>query len=96
MKIKSWKKLSPIMRNSAFCLCENNDEDQLHGDCADDQGLCFHFIDSTIPLLLKSENSSVSPSSVICLKLSHRSTNIKAKEYLQVSDSVPLGAVASV
>ena len=44
------------MRNPAFCICENKDADQLRSNCAADQRLCFHYIDSTIPLLSKSEN----------------------------------------
>ena len=35
-------------------LCENKGADQLRGYAAD-QGLCFRYIDSTIPLLCKSE-----------------------------------------
>ena len=47
------------MRNPAFCLCENKD--------AADQRLCFHYMDSTIPLLSKSEISSLWPFSA-CLQ----------------------------
>ena len=43
------------MRKPAFCICENKDADQR---------LCFRYTDSTIPLLSKSEISSLSPSSV--------------------------------
>ena len=50
--------LSRILRKPAFCICENKDADQLRSDCAADQRLCFRFIDSTIPLLSKSEISS--------------------------------------
>ena len=35
--------------------------------CADDQHLCFRYMDSTIPLLSKSEMSSLLPSSVAVL-----------------------------
>ena len=45
------------MRKLAFCICENKGTDQLHGHRAADHRLCFHYIDSTIPLLSKSENS---------------------------------------
>ena len=31
----------------AHCICENKDADQLHGDHAADQCLCFHYKDST-------------------------------------------------
>ena len=53
------------MRNLAFWICENKDADQLHGvHAAADQCLCFHYIDSTIPLLPKSQISSLWPSTV--------------------------------
>ena len=51
--------LSLVVRKPAFCICENKDADQLHGDCEADQLLCFHYIDSTIPLLPKYEISSL-------------------------------------
>ena len=47
-----------VMRNPAFCICENKDGDQLHGNREADQRLCFRYIDSTITLLPKSEISS--------------------------------------
>ena len=43
--------MSCIMRKCAFCICENKGADQLHGNHAADQRLCFHFTDSIIPLL---------------------------------------------
>ena len=49
------------MRKPAFCICKNKDADQLREA---DQSLCFHYTDSTIPLLFKSEISSFQPSSV--------------------------------
>ena len=49
------------MRKPAFCICENKDADQLRGA---DQRLCFRYVDSTIPLLSKSEISSLRLSSV--------------------------------
>ena len=42
------------MRKPAVCICENKGADQLRNGAAD-QGLCFRYIDSTIPLLPKSE-----------------------------------------
>ena len=42
--------MSCVIRKPAFCICENKGADQLHGDCLADQGLCFPYIDSTIPL----------------------------------------------
>ena len=55
------------MRKPAFCICENKDADQLRGNREADQRLCFPYLDSTIPLLLKSEISSLLPSSVVVL-----------------------------
>ena len=52
------------MRKLAFCICENKDADQLRGNRESDQRLCFRYIDSTIPLLPKSEISSHKPPSV--------------------------------
>ena len=52
------------MRKPSFCICENKDADQLHGNRKADQRLCFRNVDSTIPLLSKSEISSLEPSSV--------------------------------
>ena len=49
---------------TVFCICENKDADQLRGNREADQRLCFHYIDSTIPLLSKSEISSLYVSSV--------------------------------
>ena len=50
--------LSLVMRKPDFCICENKDADQLRGDCEADQGLCFRYMDSTIPLLPKFQASS--------------------------------------
>ena len=52
------------MRKPTFCICENKDTDQLCGNREADQRLSFRYIDSTIPLLSKSEISSLLPSSV--------------------------------
>ena len=52
------------MRKPTFCICENKDADQLRGNRKADQRLCFRYIDSTIPLLSKSEISSLNPLSV--------------------------------
>ena len=51
--------LSLVMRKPDFCICENKDADQLHGYHEADQRLCFHYTNSTIPLLPKSEISSI-------------------------------------
>ena len=47
-----------------FAYAKNKDTDQLRGNCAADQYLCFCFIDSTIPNLPKYKISSFYPSSV--------------------------------
>ena len=47
------------MRKPAFCICENKDTDQLRGNREADQRLCFRYMDNTIPLLPKSEISSL-------------------------------------
>ena len=52
------------MRKPAFCICKNKDADQLRGNREADQRLCFRYMDSTIPLLFKSEISSLLSSSV--------------------------------
>ena len=51
--------LSLVMRKPAFYICENKDADQLRGNREADQRLCFRYTDSTIPLLSKSEISSL-------------------------------------
>ena len=52
-------KLSLVVRKPAFCICENKDADQLRCDCKVDQRLCFRYTDSTVPVLPKSEISSL-------------------------------------
>ena len=52
-------KMSRVMRKPAFCICENKDADQLRGNRKADQHLCFRYMDTTIPLLPKSEISSL-------------------------------------
>ena len=47
------------MRKQTFYICENKDTDQFHGDHEADQRVCLCYIDSTIPLLSKSEISSL-------------------------------------
>ena len=53
------------MRKPAFFICENKGADQLCGNREADQRLCFRYTDSTIPLLSKSEISSLKASSVV-------------------------------
>ena len=57
--------MSRDVRKPDFCICENKDADQLRGHREADQRLCFRYLDSTIPLLPKSEISSLSLYSVI-------------------------------
>ena len=52
------------MRKLAFCKWENKGADQLQGNHAADQRLSFCYIESTIPLLPKSEISNLQPSSL--------------------------------
>ena len=47
--------VSRVIRNPTFCIGENKDADQLRGNREADQRLCFRYIDSTIPLLSKTE-----------------------------------------
>ena len=56
--------MSLVTRKPAFCICENKDAYQLRGNREADQRLCFRYMDSAIPLLSKSEISSLLPSSV--------------------------------
>ena len=57
-------KMSLVMRKPAFCICENKDAYQLRSNCAADPRLYFRYMDSTIPLLSKSEIPMLLPSSV--------------------------------
>ena len=51
-------KMNRLVRKPTICICENKDADQLRFKREADQRLCFCYMDSTIPLLLKSEISS--------------------------------------
>ena len=51
--------MSRGVRKPDFCICENKEADQLRGNREADQRLCFRYTDSTIPLLPKSEISSL-------------------------------------
>ena len=53
----SYSHMSLVMRKPAFCICENNDADQLRGNREADQCLCFRYTDSTILQLPKSKIS---------------------------------------
>ena len=66
-KIRS--KMSLVVSKPAFCICETKDADQLRGDREADQRLCSRYTDSTIPLLHKSDISSLYASSVAVQQL---------------------------
>ena len=51
--------MSYVMRKQAFSISENKGADQLHGNHAADRGFCYRYIDSTAPLLPKSEISNL-------------------------------------
>ena len=51
--------MSHVVRKPVFCKCKNKDADQLRGNREADQRLCFCHMDSKIPLLSKSEISSL-------------------------------------
>ena len=53
------QQLSRHMGKPTICLGENKGADQLRSNCEADQRLCFRYSDSTVPLLLKSEISSL-------------------------------------
>ena len=57
--------MSRLMRNPTICICEIKDADQLRGNREADQRICFRYMDSTIPLLHKSEISSFKPAYVL-------------------------------
>ena len=59
--IEAWSEyeMGGVMRKFTFCICENKDADQLRGNREADQGLCFRYTDSTIPVHAKSEISSL-------------------------------------
>ena len=51
--------LSCVVRKAAFCMYEIKVTDQLRSNRTADQRPCFRYIDSTIPVLSKSEVSSL-------------------------------------
>ena len=59
------KIFKPCHKKTSFCIIENKAADQLCGNRTTDQRLCFRYTDSTIPLLPKSEISSLQLSSVV-------------------------------
>ena len=71
LMFKHTNNLSLVMRKPAFCICKNKNADQLGGKSKADQRLCFRYLDSTIPLLSKSEilsfQTSVAVQPGLCL-----------------------------
>ena len=57
-QLNQMKHLSRLVGKPTICIGENKDADQLRGNREADQRLCFRYMDSTLPLLLKSEISS--------------------------------------
>ena len=55
----------PHLEKTVVLQCKNKDADQLCSDREADQRLFFRYMDSAIPLLPKSEISSLWPSSVV-------------------------------
>ena len=53
------RQMSRVKRKQAFAYAKTKGTDQLSSYCTADQRLCLHYIDSTIPLLFKSEISSL-------------------------------------
>ena len=58
--------MSRVKRKTDFCLCENKGADQLCSNCTPDQCLCFHYTDSSIPVLRISKISSVGVQTGLC------------------------------
>ena len=50
--------MSHVMRRPEFCICINKGAEQMHGNRAADQHLCFRNMDSASPLLLNKFESS--------------------------------------
>ena len=57
--------MSRLMRKPTISIVENKGADQLRGNREADQRLCFCYMDSTLPLLPKSEISCFKPASVL-------------------------------
>ena len=59
------REMSHIMRNPAFCICENKGSDRLNPEA--DQSLCFRYKERSIPILPKYEISSEPSYHLLCL-----------------------------
>ena len=60
------------MRKPAFCICKNKDVDQPHSNCPAEKRICFPYMDSTVPILSRSEISSSSIRAALALMTSLR------------------------
>ena len=58
-KIYPAHKWAVSWENLDICICENKATDQLRANREANQRFCFHYIDSIIPLLFKSEISNI-------------------------------------
>ena len=70
------------MRKPDFCKYENKDADQLCGNRAADQRLCFRYIDSTTPLRPKSETAK--PLATFCCHTAMLVSDLVEKPLSQV------------
>ena len=74
--------MSHVNRKTFFLQSENKGTDQLQSNHAADQHLCFGNIGSTIPILSKSEISSLKPASVaVQLSLCQTWSEISEKRF---------------
>ena len=59
VEMGSLQQVFELWHEKTFFICEDKGADQLHGNRTADQGLCFRYIVSTIPLLPKSQISTL-------------------------------------
>ena len=80
--------ISHVMRKPTFCICENKGPDQLRSYCKADLRLCFCDRDNTIPLLTKSQISSLKPSVLVQLGLRRTCLETKLLVFLLLGSNV--------
>ena len=51
---------------TSFCICENNDADQLRSNYAADQRFCFRYTDCTILVTSSSYLRNFKPQAILC------------------------------
>ena len=72
------------MRKPAFCISEKTGANQLHGNHAADQRLCFRYMDSTVSSFPKSKILSLQPFSVnVQLGLCHTWSETQRQVFTQ-------------